>query len=173
MAAAASRLPNSAPPKTQRSSGVRSDPRPRPPNERRGGLAIENGRRDRFYVLVPRGEGEFEQEGYYERGYEIEKSAGEGGTRILGKRLPPKGEEITYRGLVLMSIDRAEHEQQELYGVDGDGGQDLADLIEDKMINKGVGVDLLRGLLPRRYANASGEGDTVENRTGLSTYEDI
>jgi hypothetical protein len=55
------------------------------------------------------------------------------------------GEEISNTGLVLMCCHINQKQEQDAIGVDGDGGQELADYIDAQSIVKHKGRSVFRG----------------------------
>lgn len=163
MASAAAKPLSEQAPKTSRRRGRRSDPRPRPVVDR--GLRIQNADKSRKYVAVLPGV-DVGQEGYYASiGYDVERYK-EGGIRLPRVRNPVIGDRVTFQGLVIMSIDKETAEEIEAFGEYGDSGQDLADQIEEKMVERSGGRDALRGL-------TGGHLIPVVNHTRPAEYEDI
>lgn len=99
---------------------------------------------DRHYVYVNQGDPDAMAE-YDSLGYEVEILT-EGGVRPMGGRVCKLGEPIVMRGLVLMSIDKAEYARIEMEGADGTGGQLHADRIEQSLITQQLGRDTQRGI---------------------------
>lgn len=98
----------------------------------------------REYVYV--NQGDPDAMAHYDAvGYVVE-TLRPGGVRPAGGRVCKPGEPIVMRGLVLMSISKAEKNRIELEGADGDSGQLMADRIEKQLITQELGRDLQRGI---------------------------
>jgi hypothetical protein len=99
---------------------------------------------------------------YSAAGYVIELDQ-PGGVKPQGGRLSRKpGEQIEFRGNVLMSCSLERKAEIDEHGVDGDSGQRAADAIENRMIDKERGLDPLRGIGTGRFLRfrAEAEHDT-------------
>lgn len=124
----------------------RIDPPKRPVTDvaRRGSL--KNLRSDRHYVKVYKAAPDQGIDYYLDLGYEIEviKDGGPSLTGV-GKENPfharRPGDPIEHMGHVLMSCPMERKEQIDRYGVDGDGGQEKADIVENRIVDKSKAVD--------------------------------
>jgi len=125
---------------------VRRDPRRRHTDGSSPWTRLDNRRPDRVYCWVNQGASDFGVDYYESLGYEIERQSKDG-VRPQGGRTTRKDDEpITYRGNVLMSCDKARRDEIELEGPDGNSGQLDADHIENLMVDRSKGRDLLRGI---------------------------
>lgn len=97
-----------------------------------GGLVNENP--DRKYVRANK-VGHYNVEFYEWLGYEVERRT-EHGVKFAGLKTAEMGEPITYMDTVLMSISLEEWEKLQQYGPNGQSGQQLADIIEDRIIDR-------------------------------------
>lgn len=143
-------MASASPVAVQTTGRVRKDPRPR---HRAGGqsqlkdgtpawlrlLGKEEGRKYVYVYLAGSGTNSVE---YYESlGYRAEKFGGEKGLRFAGGRTARKvGDEMTFRGLLVMSCDAETAAELELNGDDGVTGQALADEYEGLIYKKRVGL---------------------------------
>lgn len=126
--------------------GRRRDPKKRAVDGSAAWTRLENRRDDRHYVLVYSGDGaEFGVPYYESLGYSIE-TVQPGGVALKAGRTSKNGEPVSFRGHVLMSISTEDYEDIVEYGPDGQSGQVGADEIEDRMVDRSKGVDLLRGM---------------------------
>lgn len=134
-AAAVSRTPKRIDPKLRRTRGPSLEVMNRDPN--------------RHYVLANMNDPICGQ-GFYEGiGYIVETLRPDG-PKLRGMRTCQPGEPITAQGNVLMSVELEVREDIERFGINGDGGMEAAEMIENKIIDKNSVVDLLRGLHGRR-----------------------
>jgi hypothetical protein len=117
------------------------------------------------YVLVDKGSWEMGPEYYLDIGFNTVEYR-EGGTKISGRTCKP-GEDVEYMGSVLMEIDKERAEEIDRHGLFGDGGQARADQIEEQIIEKGGGVDTLRGL----HGIGATHGFLYQNKTEPSEPE--
>ena len=120
----------------------RSDPRPRRFEASHDGVKVKNRDPSKHYVGVNTPQ----IEEYAENGYIIEVVR-KGGP-MFGIGLTAKdGDPVSYRGHILMSIDKAEMKRQESEGsLDGLGkGQQWADEVEERILMRN-GQDPLRGI---------------------------
>ena len=106
---------------------------------------LENKTPGRHYVLIhSTTAGQVEE--YIYNGYEAEVWK-TGGVRIAGFRgKPPFGEEMLTRGMLVMSCSAERKAEIDDVGVDGNTGWDLAEQVEDHILDRSVGKDLLRGI---------------------------
>lgn len=82
---------------------------------------------------------------YMAMGYEV-VHASDGGVRFASRK-PKAGEVITFMDQILLCISKSEKEEMDQYGADGESGWELADEIENRIIDKrGAQRDLMRGL---------------------------
>lgn len=134
---------------------LRADPAPRSVRGPFSMATLRNQDPSRHYVWVSTAKSDDADpvDDYSALGYVIEKSSGDGVTTRGGRTCKP-GEDITYRGSVLMSIDKAEHERIIEYGPEGDpddpstwGGQRGESQREKRYIVKRGMRDTLRGLV--------------------------
>lgn len=144
----------------------RNDPAHRPVTDilRRG--QPKNLRPDRHYVKVYKAAG-FQGIDYYEDiGYEVEHHRADG-PKLPGKREYVNGTPIEHMDHVLMSCPMERKREIDQFGPDGDGGQQIADLLEEKLIDKRSGIeDPMRGMHGiRRYLG-------FENKTSQAEAED-
>lgn len=118
----------------RRASTRRKDPQSR---DARGLVfgGLLNADPNRKYVRVPKS-GRFGVDYYEFLGYEVE-TVREGGPKLAGIRTAQDGQPIGYLDTVLMSISLEAWEDLEQHGRDGSGGQARADLIEDRILDKG------------------------------------
>ncbi len=72
------------------------------------------------------------------------------GTPEFGWGPAEEGKPIRSMGHVLMEVDLETRAEIEQFGADGQSGQNGADQLEARVIDKDVGVDLVRGIHPRR-----------------------
>ncbi len=144
--------------------GRRRDPRSRRHTEGASGWAsLSNANLKKKYVLVNQNDKEQGVDYYLFLGYEAE-SWTKGGVSFARGRTGTEGEEMTMRGHLLMSIAMRDHEDLEDFGADGDTGQQGADEVEERIIDRQGGEDHLRGLMGRRHAR-------TQNMTRDSEYE--
>lgn len=129
---------------------IRKDPRPRHLSggqaQLRDGtpawlrlLGKEEGRKYVYVYLAGSGTSSVE---YYESlGYRAETYGGEKGLRFAGGRTARKqGDEMKYRGLLVMSCDAETASEVEAKGADGVTGQELADEYEGLIYKKKTGL---------------------------------
>lgn len=69
---------------------------------------------------------------YESNGYEI-VLASQDGPRPAAVRKPQMGAPFEFRGMVLMQIEKEEYDRIQREGVDGDGGSQWADMIEQRI----------------------------------------
>ncbi len=129
---------------------VRKDPRPRhlsggQPQLRDGTpawLRLKNKDETRKYVFVYlAGSGSNSVEYYESLGYVGEKYKGPDGLNFVGGRTARKiGEDLTFRGMLVMSCDAETAAEIELNGPDGQTGQTTADTYENLIYKKKTGL---------------------------------
>lgn len=97
---------------------------------------------------------------YYESlGYVGEKYGGPEGLRFAGGRTARKeGEDLKFRGSLVMSCDAETAEEIERLGADGQTGQELADMYQDLIYKKKEG---LRGQAFAKATVRNGAGDVL------------
>lgn len=126
-------------------------------------LGKEDGRKYVYVYLAGSGTSSVE---YYESlGFRAEKFGGEKGLRFAGGRTSRKvGDDMTYRGLLVMSCDAETAEQLEATGADEQTGQELADVYENLIYRKRTG---LRGEAFSKATVRNVAGDVIvgEDRT--------
>ncbi len=85
---------------------------------------------------------------YYEMiGYVIHKvEAGPKALRFAAGKTGRPGDDLENFGHVIMSVTQERADEIEQFGVTGDGGQEEANLVEQRIVNKRGGYDPLRGL---------------------------
>jgi hypothetical protein len=69
-----------------------------------------------------------------------------GGLRFKGGPTVKEGEELSYRGHVLMSISKEKWAEIQEVGYDGSSGWRMADEIEEKILDRHAGMDAIRGI---------------------------
>ncbi len=137
---------------TQAPKGSRKDPRAKRHTEGAAGWAnLKNANLKRKYVLVSQHDKEQGVDYYLYLGYTAESQT-EGGVCFARGRTGVDGDEMVMRGHLLMSIPLEAAEELEDFGADGETGQAGADEIEERIIQKQGGEDLLRGLMGHRHA---------------------
>jgi hypothetical protein len=141
---------------------IRPDPAPRNLDGALGWMALENEDPNRHYVWVARNKltlNEYRRMGYVP---EVQR---QGGVAVAGEESPREGAEVEACDHVLMSVskDRAEDIQER--GPWGATGQHLADVIEQKIVDrrKGAVMDHFRGLGVERHGRSP--YFAVENET--------
>lgn len=133
---------------------VRKDPRPRNPNGEVRGVRLLNKDATKYYVFV--NPADQDTYGYYEAlGYQVEKAT-DAGVKLSLRTTKP-GENITYQGQILMSLDLDARKDIEKNG-DGDNeGLQYAKRLEGHIVDKNkVQKDLMRGF-DGRYTRAESE----------------
>lgn len=101
---------------------------------------------------------------YEENGYTREVSS-QDGPRLFGMRTTIKpGEVITYRGHVLMSIDKKTADDIRLRGAPGMGrGTEPWDALEKRLLDRrGATRDMLRGIGGARHMHIENESELLE-----------
>ena len=122
-----------APRKTNKN---RKDPKPRHIDGAARWANLENTDPERKYVYAYIADMDFGKVYYESLGYRVEVYAEDGPRPAFLSPAEAKrriGDEIEFRGHVLMSIDAEKHEQIQEYGPDGMSGYQLADEIENKI----------------------------------------
>lgn len=94
---------------------------------------------------------------YVELGYLIETQRPDGPKLAGGQTTRKEGDPLEVFGHVLMSCTLERRIEIDEYGPDGQSGQAGADLVENKIIDKSRGVDLLRGIGIRGSRTAAGD----------------
>jgi hypothetical protein len=123
---------------------------------------VLNKKEDRHYVLVNMNSSDMGPGYYKEIGYRVEV-ADKDGPRLAGGTTVKDGEEITMRGMLLMSCDMERYREIQRSGPDGNTGWDDAERVERKIIDKERGgIDKLRGLHGRRYFDVRNETTRAE-----------
>lgn len=123
----------------------RIDPKPRPTNGVHTSTLLKDKDPNKKYVWVNLADSNALST-YEALGYIVEEQR-DGGPHHMGGKLNRKnGERIEWRGNLLMSISLERAMEIEKYGPDGDSGQDLADKIEGRYLEKDRGRDPMRGI---------------------------
>lgn len=147
----------SSPANRVRPTSSRIDPRTRNVEGHR--LRLLNPRPDRVYKLAYKGCPDTGVNHYLQIGYNIVQKE-KGGVDIAGSNTK-MGQDIEYKGCVLVEIDAQKALEHEQNGVWGDTGQAEADRLEDLIIDKRGGIDPLRGM----HAQAARAGMVFKNET--------
>lgn len=113
----------------------------------------------RHYVFVYKGSALMGPEYYESIGYEVEFFR-EGGVSPMGKNDP--GSVIERRGHVLMSCTKERQREIDMFGPDGNSGQDFYNQLEKKMIHERGGQDALRGIQGRGLFRVVNETTSAE-----------
>jgi hypothetical protein len=113
--------------------------------------AVQNRDPERTYVLVSIADDTHGPDYYESIGYEVEVYGGRKGASGVhlkgGRSTKDVGSPIEMRGHLLMSCSKERKEEIDVYGPEGDSGQQYADEIEQRLsLNKTKGRDALRGL---------------------------
>lgn len=126
-------------------------------------LGTEEGRKYVYVYLAGGGSASVE---YYESlGYRGEKYGGPEGLRFAGGRTSKKvGDDLIFRGCLVMSCDAETAAEVERFGPDGNTGQEIASTYEGLIYKKRVG---LRGeaFSKGTLRNAAGEVIVGEDRS--------
>ena len=124
----------------------RADPKPRPTSGVHSWTKLKNKDINKHYAWISMTDPDQGVDYYLSLGYEP-VYASEGGVEPLGGKLARKsGEQIVFRGLLLMECPLERKAQIDNEGPDGDTGQQLADVIESRILDKERGLDPLRGI---------------------------
>ena len=121
----------------------RNDPKPRSIDGSARWTKIKGRNPDKKYVMVYAGNTEMGVAYYQDMGYQVVDAGGQESLAVGD--VVNKGQELTARGHVLMSVGNERHAEIEQYGSEDNGGQQLADEMEDMILDK-RGTDTLRGL---------------------------
>lgn len=123
----------------------RIDPAPRPTDSVHSWTKLKNKDPGKKYCWVSLTDTNQGVDYYSAMGYEPELSRSDG-VQPQGGRLTRKpGEQIQFRGNLLMSCSLQRSIEIDEVGPDGDSGQRAADAIEDRILDKERGLDPLRG----------------------------
>lgn len=108
-------------------------------------MKLTNQDPSRVYALPYKGDDSVAD--YEAMGYRIEERTPDGVNFLHGKT-SRIGQPLEMRGHVLMSIDKSTHQDIVQHGPDGNTGQEYADLIDSKIIDRSGGIphDPSRGL---------------------------
>jgi len=110
-------------------------------------MQLINKRPDRVYKAIDKND-QMYGVAYYEMiGYVIEKvESGPNALRFAAGKTGRPGDDLENFGHVIMSVSQERADEIEQYGVTGDGGQNEANLVEQRIVNKRGGYDPLRGI---------------------------
>lgn len=126
--------------------GRRKDPKPRHTDGAAPWAKLKNRDERLHYTYVYAGDGVDHGPDYYRSiGYEPVEYSADGVAPVAGVTGNP-GDQIEMRGHVLMACTLERKAEIDQYGPDGVSGQELADEIEEVMIDNRGGLDHLRGL---------------------------
>jgi len=126
---------------------ARPDPAPRHIDGSAVWANVDNRDPNREYVLVHRGNPELGIPYYESMGYRVEEYKGPAGVKLRAGQTCKEGEEISNRGMVLMSCTKQRKQEIARRGPDGQSGLDLADEHERRIIDRERGgIDGLRGM---------------------------
>ncbi len=153
-----SKRPDTAPKAPPR----RTDPDPRPVNGGISWAGLKDPEPGRYYFRVNKAAAEHGVNHYLANGARIEILR-KGGVRERAGETVKLGDEMISRGQYLMSYSVERKAEIEKHGEEGDSGQTRADEIEEQIIDKGAGVDTLRGLhgLGARHARVENESSPL------------
>ena len=102
---------------------------------------------NRKYILADKNDQMYGVPYYEAIGYIVHKvEPGPNALRFLAGKTGRVGDDLENFGHVAMSIDLERWNEIEQYGVTGDGGQNEANLVEQRIVNKRGGYDPLRGI---------------------------
>lgn len=143
--------------------GRRKDPSPRNIDGSAPWSKLKNRDPRRHYTLVYSGDGADQGvEHYRSIGYVVEEASADGVALQAGTTVA-MGQPITMRGHVLMSCSQERYEEIEQYGADGDTGQAYANEVEERIVSRTGGRDLLRGLHGPRGLGAVSEIEAMQS----------
>lgn len=143
----------------------RHDPRRRSHDGAPRWARILNADPARHYVMVNMNDA-IQGPAFYEgMGYRIERPSKDG-PRLAGFTVPDGADTIEGQGNILMSIGKQQHLEIQKTGAFGDSGQELADQIEEMILDR-RGDDPLRGLNASKYLGV--ENDIEEPTLELGT----
>ena len=135
---------------------ARKDPAPRHSDGAAWGTQLKGRDPAKKYVFVSQTAIEMGIEFYEELGY-VQETLREGGPRPAAGRTSKPGEFVTFRGHVLMSVDKQVASEIAINGSPGAGrGQREWDILERRILDKNR-PDLLRNVPGRQFMHVANE----------------
>ena len=159
--AAASSIGQESPKSTKplRSDPVRRHTDGTPGNS--GGMGLRNADVRKHYCWVNKTDQMMGPDYYLDGGYDFEHYEEGGVSAVGGQSTRKQGDVIERRGAVLMSCSAERWSEICRVGMDGDGGQELADRMTKQITAQSAAQETIRGL-GQRYAQATNRTKDLE-----------
>lgn len=140
----------------QAAAGVaRRDPANRHADGAAWGTEISNREKNTRYILVSMNPDALHGPDFYEElGYKKVINR-EGGPKLRGGNTSKRGDQVEFRGHVLMSIGAKEADELRMYGAPGAGSGLSSSYARDKKLFKREQRDLLRGVALREHMDVN------------------